>query len=549
TFYDIKMKFSVFYKTRSTPDYDDANNFAKNWFNARFSEGEFVVTNYYVKTADTGIILQEEVSRGEPIWRKSRIHKVAGKNAEDVAEHLLNLMINFAALDKVETEVIVNKVSAISKCDEISRPLAVTTLKILNSILWKEKNTQGLQTVTNRTDIREEPFKKAWAAVFLPRLLRSYLGSQSLDPEYHSKIQFNFFGKRRSLCDSSRRNEVLNTDVVSASIENVSIHNLSEPVNILLQHIKPNKNNATMHCVFWDFTKNNGLGGWNTSGCEVKHRDMNYTICYCNHLTHFGVLLDLTRTVIDGVTHRILTLITYAGCGASALCLGVLLVMHLTLDKLRRDYPSKILVNLCTALLMLNLLFLVNPWLSSFNNQGLYITVAVFLHYFLLVAFSWMGLESVHMYFALKVFRIYIPNYILKFCIAGWGIPAVVVVTLLIINTDFYGNGSFSKNQNSFIFFCWIQDDIVFYTSVVAYFCVIFLINIVMFINVLLQIHIMKSKQQIKSKNWKQDFLHDLRSMVSLTFLLGLTWGFAFFAWGSARIFFLYVFTICNTLQ
>ncbi|EMP27462.1 hypothetical protein UY3_15446 [Chelonia mydas] len=51
TFYDIKMKFSVFYKTQSTPDYDDANNFARNWFNARFSEGEFVVTNYYVKTA------------------------------------------------------------------------------------------------------------------------------------------------------------------------------------------------------------------------------------------------------------------------------------------------------------------------------------------------------------------------------------------------------------------------------------------------------------------------------------------------------------------
>ncbi|XP_074819304.1 adhesion G-protein coupled receptor G4 [Natator depressus] len=51
TFSDIKMKFSVFYKTQSTPDYDDANNFAKNWFNARFSEGEFVVTNYCVKTA------------------------------------------------------------------------------------------------------------------------------------------------------------------------------------------------------------------------------------------------------------------------------------------------------------------------------------------------------------------------------------------------------------------------------------------------------------------------------------------------------------------
>lgn len=33
-----------------------------------------------------------------------------------------------------------------------------------------------------------------------------------------------------------------------------------------------------------------------------------------------------------------------------------------------------------------------------------------------------MGLEAVHMYFALvKVFNIYIPDYIFKFCLVGWG--------------------------------------------------------------------------------------------------------------------------------
>ncbi|XP_067405772.1 adhesion G-protein coupled receptor G4 [Emydura macquarii macquarii] len=396
----------------------------------------------------------------------------------------------------------------------------------------------------------EKPFKKAWAAVYLPRSLRNYLGIQSLDPEHHSKIQFNFFGRTSLFVDNSLRNEVLNTYVVSASIENVSIHHLSEPVNIILRHVKPNTNNAEVHCAFWDFAKNNGLGGWNTSGCEVNSTDLNSTICYCNHLTHFGVLLDLSRKAIDGVNHHILTLISYAGCGTSALFLGVVLVMHLVLDKLRRDYPSKILQNLCTALLMLNLVFLVNPWLSSFHNHGLCITVAVFLHYFLLAAFTWMGLESVHMYFAfVKVFKTYIPNYILKFCIAGWGIPAIIVATLLVINKDFYGTTSFSEHHDSPTAFCWIQDDVVFYISVVAYFFLLFLMNIGMFITVLLQIHFMKAKQQRQSKNWKQDFFHDLRSTVSLTFLLGLTWGFAFFAWGSARIFFLYVFTICNTLQ
>lgn len=91
-------------------------------------------------------------------------------------------------------------------------------------------------------------------------------------------------------------------------------------------------------------------------------------------------------------------------------------------SKLRKDHPSKILINLCTALLMLNLVFLINSWSSSFQKAGLCITVAVALHYFLLVSLTWMGLEAVHMYFALvKVFNIYIPNYILKFCLVGWG--------------------------------------------------------------------------------------------------------------------------------
>ncbi|KGL72504.1 putative G-protein coupled receptor 112, partial [Tinamus guttatus] len=341
----------------------------------------------------------------------------------------------------------------------------------------------------------------------------------------------------------------LNTYVVSASIENASIENLSEPVNIILEHIGQNTGYRTVHCVFWDLLKNNGLGGWNTSGCEMEYTDMNYTICFCNHLTHFGVLLDLSRTEIDTTNDYILTLISYAGCGASSLFLGITLVIYLLLEKLRRDNPSKILLILCAALLMVNVVFLVNPWLSSLAQRGVCVAVAVLLHYFLLAAFTWMCLESVHMYLALvKVFNVYVPKYILKFCIAGWGIPAIVVAVVLIINKDFYGNGALSKNK-PFSSFCWIQDNIVFYISVVAYFLLMFLMNTVMFITVLLQINSMKSKAQKRSRSWKRSFLHDLKSAFSLMFLLGLTWGFVFFAWGAVRIFFLYLFSIFNTLQ
>ncbi|NWI02252.1 AGRG4 protein, partial [Tichodroma muraria] len=148
---------------------------------------------------------------------------------------------------------------------------------------------------------------------------------------------------------------------------------------------------------------------------------------------------------------------------------------------------------------MLNIVFLTNSWLSSFDQPGVCITVATLLHYFLLAAFTWMCLESVHFYLALvKVFNVYVPKYILKCCIAGWGIPAIVVTLVLIINKDFYGNGSLSESN-----FCWIQDNTVFCISVVAYFFLMFLMNTAMFISVLLQIHSVKTRTQKTSRFWK----------------------------------------------
>ncbi|KAG9335316.1 hypothetical protein JZ751_005365 [Albula glossodonta] len=147
---------------------------------------------------------------------------------------------------------------------------------------------------------------------------------------------------------------------------------------------------------------------------------------------------------------------------------------------LRRDYPSKILINLSVALIGLNLVFLVNSWLSSYS-EGLCIAVAAILHYFTLASFSWMGLEAVHMYLALvKVFNTYVPSYMLKFCILGWGI------SYMRIN---------------------------------------------------------------KPVGYHGGLLQDLRSVASLTFLLGLTWILAFFSWGSARVPLFYLFSILNSLQ
>uniref|UniRef100_A0A8C8X6J8 Adhesion G protein-coupled receptor G4 n=1 Tax=Panthera leo TaxID=9689 RepID=A0A8C8X6J8_PANLE len=70
--------------------------------------------------------------------------------------------------------------------------------------------------------------------------------------------------------------------------------------------------------------------------------------------------------------------------------------------------------------------------------------------------------------------------------------------------------------------------------------------NLSMFCTVFAQLNSMNPQSQ---RTRRKIILRDLKGTTSLTFLLGLTWGFAFFAWGPVRIFFLYLFAIFNTLQ
>lgn len=366
-----------------------------------------------------------------------------------------------------------------------------------------------------------------------------------------SRVQFNFYQKSTLFQDKAMGDRILNSGILGASAANVTISGLQDDVIIYLRNIQPVPANYVATCVFWDFKMNDRSGGWNSTGCKVKNSTDIETICGCNHLTSFGILLDLSREpIISRTQATILTFITYIGCGVSAIFLAITLLTYLAFGKLRKDIPSKILIHLCLSLLLLNLVFLVDAWLALFPDAvGLCISTAWFLHYFLLVAFTWMGLEAVHMYIALvKVFNSHISHYMLKFSLAGWGIPMIVVIIVIAIDKNNYGLVSYGKfSDGTTDEFCWIKNDVAFYVAVVAYFCLIFLFNMVMFIVVLVQLRRLK-KQNPHNVQHRTTF-QDVRSVLGITILLGLTWGFAFFAWGPLNLPFMYLFAIFNSLQ
>ncbi|XP_051020591.1 adhesion G-protein coupled receptor G6 [Acomys russatus] len=386
------------------------------------------------------------------------------------------------------------------------------------------------------------------ASVILPPTLLENLSQE--DSLSVRRAQFTFFNKTGLFQDVGSQRKILVSYVMACSIGNITIQNLKDPVQIRIKHTRTQEVHRPI-CAFWDLNKNKSFGGWNTSGC-VAHSDSvaGETICLCNHFTHFGVLMDLPRSAsqIDGRNTKALTFITYIGCGISAIFSAATLLTYVAFEKLRRDYPSKILMNLSSALLFLNLIFLLDGWITSFGVAGLCTAVAALLHFFLLATFTWMGLEAIHMYIALvKVFNTYIHRYILKFCIIGWGLPALIVSVTLVSRkqNEVYGKESYGKEAEDE--FCWIQDPVVFYVSCAGYFGVMFFLNVAMFIVVMVQICGRNGKRS--NRTLREEVLRNLRSVVSLTFLLGMTWGFAFFAWGPLNIPFMYLFSIFNSLQ
>ncbi|KAM3676367.1 adhesion G-protein coupled receptor G6 isoform X4 [Ammospiza caudacuta] len=527
------------------------------------------------------------------------------ENAADIANQLLNLTGEGQQLTSDKVNDVVQKLKKIVNDEEIDESLGSTVVTIFSNILASSdsvlaaSSSEALKTIDalalkihfagpsmsistrnlalgvssiNSTSFKGGAFSvspqnnasdfqidfdknqtSAIASVVLPPSLLKNLSQDEF--EVISRAQFTFFNKN-GLFQDTENPANLTSFVVACSIGNLTIQDLQDYVKVTIKHTKIQEDPKPT-CVFWDMNKNGGSGGWNPAGCQVDaESNENETVCLCNHLTHFGVLMDLQRAVtqIDPQNTKVLTFITYIGCGISAIFSAATLLTYIAFEKLRRDYPSKILMNLSTALLFLNLIFLLDGWIASFDIDGLCIAVAALLHFFLLATFTWMGLEAVHMYIALvKVFNTYIRRYILKFCIIGWGLPALVIAIVLasanrnashIYGKQLYGRDASGQGGDDF---CWIKNEVVFYVTCAGYFGIMFLMNVAMFIVVMVQICGRNGKRT--NRSLKEEILRNLRSVVSLTFLLGMTWGFAFFAWGPLTLAFLYLFSIFNSLQ
>ncbi|KAM9765576.1 adhesion G-protein coupled receptor G2-like [Menidia menidia] len=300
-------------------------------------------------------------------------------------------------------------------------------------------------------------------------------------------------------------------------------------------------------CVFLNFSTTNV--SLSSEGClTLWEPGWNNVTCSCDHLTFFGVLLVSPGDV--PLEHlEILNYITLIGCSLSLSGLVISVLLFITNREVRADDSRKVHISLVIALILLNIHLIPSEIVAAMSSPGLCFYMALSLHYSLLATFSWMALEGFHLYLLfVKVFNIYITRYLLKISIVGWGVPAVIVSLVVILQRDAYGVAPLDSSNPKSTSICYITDSVVKVTTTLGIFGLMFLFNVSMFI-VIIRFVFGACQRKKSGKNEPGMARKKACTLLTLITLLGITWGLIFFSFGHLTIPGLYIFSILNSLQ
>ncbi|XP_069974867.1 latrophilin Cirl isoform X5 [Penaeus vannamei] len=342
---------------------------------------------------------------------------------------------------------------------------------------------------------------------------------------------------------------VLNSRVVSASLGAGRHIELPEPVVLTFTMIRT-VNVTNPACVFWDYT----TSSWSEEGCRVLRYNTSHTVCQCDHLTNFAVLMDVHATPLAYPHHLALSIITYVGCVISIVCLLLATIVFHAFRGLKSDRTT-IHKNLCVCLLIAETVFLAG--VNQTDKPVVCGVVAGLLHFFFLAAFAWMFMEGFQLYVMLvEVFEAE-KSRVRWYYGAAYGFPAVVVAVSAVIDPFSYG----TKDA------CWLRADNYFIFAFVGPVIAVIIANSI-FLTMSLFIMCRHANLSASVKNKEHTKLASVsggeesalldkmqahvswvRGAVVLMFLLGLTWTFGLLYLNQASVVMAYVFTVLNSLQ
>uniref|UniRef100_G1P4U0 Adhesion G protein-coupled receptor F1 n=1 Tax=Myotis lucifugus TaxID=59463 RepID=G1P4U0_MYOLU len=309
-------------------------------------------------------------------------------------------------------------------------------------------------------------------------------------------------------------NAQVNGPVISMVIQNYSIN------EVFLVFSKIESNLSQPHCVFWDFSHLQ----WNEAGCHLVNETPDTVTCRCTHLTSFSMLMS---PFVPPAIIPVVKWITFVGLGISIgsliLCLIIEALYWKQVKKNQTSHTRHIcMVNISLCLLIADVWFIVAATVdATVNPSGVCVAAVFFTHFFYLSLFFWMLLLGLLLAYRIVLVFHHLAMPLMMavgFCL-GYGCPLIISVITIAVTQP--SNGYERKDV------CWLNWSggskplLALAVPVLT----IVVVNLVVVLLVLTKLWRPAVGERLSQDN-KATIVRMGKSILILTPLLGLTWGF-----------------------
>lgn len=319
------------------------------------------------------------------------------------------------------------------------------------------------------------------------------------------------------------RNRV-NSSVTIINGKVVLVQSTGSFKNVSLRFDIQNETFGSPQCVFWNFSLFDGLGGWDSEGCELIQFVNGTVSCNCNHLTSFSILMSPF-----GLDLPVLDYITYIGVGISMASLVICLIIEAVIwNKISRNNTSYLrhvsIVNIAVSLLIADIWFIIGAAISGAEETNIPACMAAtfFIHFFYLALFFWMLASALLLlYRTVSVFDDGLSKQsmlAIGFCL-GYGAPLIIAVITIAVTAP-------SERYIRATGVCWLNwDESKALLAFVIPALLIVVINLVILIVVLYKILRRRTVGDASQAEDKHALAVVARALAVLTPFFGLTWG------------------------
>nr|XP_022310794.1 uncharacterized protein LOC111116095 [Crassostrea virginica] len=223
--------------------------------------------------------------------------------------------------------------------------------------------------------------------------------------------------------ESSQRKAFVNSRVLSLSTQ-ANIGPLNPPLNLTFQNIQTNNLSGMLTlCVSWNFTINK----WSEQGCKLVKRDTKGTVCECNHLTNFAILMRPYSEKSED--EHFLKTMSLVGVVLSIVFVAMTFIIYILTWRFIKSDQNIMMLNLCASLVLAYVVFISS--VEQTDNEGLCVAITAVLHYLFLVTFFNMLGMGIYYFMSITVtyYAMYVANNFKSksrihwFLVGTWGIP------------------------------------------------------------------------------------------------------------------------------